>query len=216
MKTKRIAAALLGVLTAVSLCACGNSGSIDDYLQNNDIHLDSSSTDVQEPPVKPENTSSADVSGSDVTTTTTTTTTTAATAAPVNNTLPERFVGSWSVISIYQEAIASDIDIDEALRREQANGISFGTSFFERSGESIYDAHFVVNTSATFEDMERMGISTDPLAGPYGSDAKITSVEIQTADGMSCTTVFLINDTTLIAFGSGMNVYTYEQMTAVG
>ena len=95
-------------------------------------------------------------------------------------------------------------------------GISFGSSSFDRAGESIHGAVFKVNTKATFADMKAFGITTEPLTGPFGSDAKITSVEVCTADGMTCTTVFLINDTTLIAFGSGMNVFTYEMMNAVG
>jgi len=218
MKKNRIMAALLSVLTVASLCACGGNGSIDDYLQNHDVHLETTTTTVPTQPTKQDNTSSSDVSDSDAatTTTTTTTTTTAASEPQLQTVLPEKFIGSWSVISVYQEAIASDITIDEALRRERASGISFGSASFDRSGESIQNARFVVNTYSSYKDMERMGISTKPLMGPYGSDAKITSVEISTDDGMLCTTVFLINDTTLIAFGSGMNVFTYEQMAAVG
>jgi len=221
---KKIIAAVLCLCTAASLCGCGSSGSMDDYLQEHEIVLETSDSDTEVSATEPSQTVSAgdvsgtdvsggDVSGADVTTTTTTT---APTSAQVVTVLPEYFIGTWAVISVYQEAAASDISIDEALRREQMTGISFGSSYFDRSGESINDAVFKINEKATFADMERFGINTQPLVGPYGSDAKIVSVEISTADGLVCTTVFLINDITLIAFGSGMNVFTYELMSAVG
>lgn len=230
MKIRRIAMAALCLLAAVSLCGCGKTGSIDDYLQQHTVELDTSFSDVKTE--SREDTSSSDISGSDVsgsdisgsdvsgsdvsssdvTTTTTTTTTAAATASA----LPEQFIGSWAVIDIYQEAGASDISAEEALRREQMTGISFGSNSFDRSGESVHSASFRINPNATFKDMEGFGISTQPLVGPYGNDAEIIAVEVLTADGMTCTTVFLINDTTLIAFGSGMNVFTYELMNAVG
>ena len=223
MIKKRIICCLLCALTALSLYACGSSGDLETYLQQHNVQLDTSQSDVS----ATEDTSSTDVSGSDVSgsdvsasdaaeATTTTTTKTTSAAAAQTDTLPEQYIGSWEVISIYQEAAASDITADEALRREQLAGISFGSSSFDRSAENIRDAVFSVNTKATYADMEKFGISTQPLTGPFGSDAKITSVEIRTADGMVCTTVFFINDTTLIAFGSGMNVFTYEQMAAVG
>jgi len=222
MFKKRMICALLCGLTAVSLCACGNSGDLESYLQQHNIQLDTSESDVTIPDtssptdVSGSDVSGSDVSGSDAATTTTTTTTTTTAASVQSAALPEQYIGSWEVISIYQEAAASDITAEEALRREQFAGISFGSDSFDRSGESIRDAVFSVNTKATYTDMERFGISTQPLVGPFGRDARITSVEIRTADGMVCTTVFFINDTTLIAFGSGMNVFTYEQMTAVG
>lgn len=222
---RKIAAVVFCAAIAASLAACGGSGSMDDYLQEHEIVLENPSDDqptVPNQPVSGADVSGSDVSGSDVSasdvTTTTTTTTTATTtiAAPVANVLPEYFIGTWAVINVYQEAPASDISLDEALRREQMTGISFGSSYFDRSGESVSGAVFTVNEKATYADMERFGISTKPLIGPYGSDAKIVSVEVSTSDGMTCTTVFLINDMTLIAFGSGMNVFTYELMNAVG
>lgn len=219
--TKRIIAAALGLLCAVSLLGCTDSGSMDDYLQQHKVILETSMSDVKIPetePVSESDVSYTDVSGADVSASDVTTTTTASTTAAekLSGTLPEYFIGTWGVVSVYQEAAASDVSLEEALRREQLNGISFGSSYFDRSVESVNGAVFKVNENATFKDMERFGISTQPLVGPYGNDAKIVSVEVSTADGLVCTTVFLINDLTLIAFGSGMNVYTYEQMNAVG
>ena len=204
MYKKRMISMALCLLVLLSLCSCGES----------DVPTPVPVVSVSD--VSGSDVSGSDVSASDVTTTVPTTTTT--TAAPVaqSSVLPEKYIGGWEVISVYQEAAASDITVDEALRREQLTGISFGSSSFDRSGESIREASFRVNESAKFSDMEAFGISTKPLIGPYGADAKITSVEVSTADGMVCTTLFFINDTTLIAFGSGMNVFTYEQMNAVG
>lgn len=223
MYKKRMISMALCLLVLLSLCSCGNSGDLESYLEQHNVQLETSESDVPTPvpvvsvsDVSGSDVSGSDVSASDVTTTVPTTTTT--TAAPVaqSSVLPEKYIGGWEVISVYQEAAASDITVDEALRREQLTGISFGSSSFDRSGESIREASFRVNESAKFSDMEAFGISTKPLIGPYGADAKITSVEVSTADGMVCTTLFFINDTTLIAFGSGMNVFTYEQMNAVG
>ncbi len=225
MNKKRIICGLLCLLAALSLCGCGKTGDLESYLKQHNIQLDTPGSSVPvsdtDTAVSPSDVSGSDVSGSDISasdaTNTTKTTTTTTTAPDVQTSaLPEQYIGGWEVISIYQEAAASDISADEALRREQLSGISFGSSSFDRNGESIRDAVFRVNEKASFSDMESFGISTKPLMGPYGSDAKITSVEVRTADGMVCTTVFFINDTTLIAFGSGMNVFTYEQMTAVG
>ncbi len=215
---RKITAFSLCLLTVASLGACGGSGSMDDYLQEHDIVLETSDSDLADTqPVSGADVSSSDVSGSDVSASDVTTTTTTTTKpAPAVQALPEYFIGTWAVIDVYQEAAASDISVDEALRREQMTGISFGASSFDRSGESVRDAVFKVNEKASYSDMERFGISTQPLVGPYGADAKIVSVEISTSDGLTCTTVFLINEMTLVAFGSGMNVFTYEMMNAVG
>lgn len=214
---RKITALSLCLLTAASLGACGGSGSMDDYLQSHNVVLETSDSDLPvQQPVSGADVSATDVSGSDVSPSDAPTTTTTTKPAPAVQALPEYFIGTWAVIDVYQEAAASDISVDEALRREQMTGISFGTSSFDRSGESVRDAVFKINEKATYSDMERFGISTQPLVGPYGADAKIVSVEISTSDGLTCTTVFLINEMTLVAFGSGMNVFTYEMMNAVG
>ncbi|MBE6754201.1 MAG: hypothetical protein E7559_07630 [Ruminococcaceae bacterium] len=194
--TKRIAALLMAAALLFCLAACDNSdGDMNQYLENNGIeqNIPVSGTDPGALP-----------GGEEVDT-------------PVyGDELPEVLISTWSVVDIYQYAAASDISEQEAMDREYANGISFGYNCFTRAGDNIQDAVFAINSNASYADMQALGIQTSGLEQLYGQDARITSVGISTAEGSQCTTVFLINDAVLVAFGSGMNVFTYESVEAVG
>lgn len=199
----RIAAVLLAAALLCCLAACDEDGNIADYLQENGIDTSNLT------PEQLEQIGAILISGSDSTADEIDTTV-------AGDTLPEAFICSWEVEGLYQHAVASDITSDEALERERAYGVSFGYNYFSRFGEEITGAVFKVNESAAYDDMSAMGIQTSPLVEKFGADAKITSVVVNTADGSQCTTVFLINDTTLVAFGAGMNVFTYTAMEAMG
>lgn len=193
---KKVMALLMAAALAVCLAAC-DDGDINEYLEDNGIDPSQIEQYTSDADIVPDAPGEVDIQvGGDA--------------------LPETLISSWNVVGIYQYAVASDITEQEALDRERANGVAFGYNYFSRSGEEITGAVFTVNKAATYADMNALGIQTESLVDTYGADASITSVGIATADGSQCTTVFLINDTTLVAFGSGMNVFTYESMEAVG
>lgn len=206
------AAAILIALLLAMLAGCGNDGSLDAYLSEHSLELNSSPSDVT-------TTTSADVSHSDAVSMTDAppaTETTASSTVADQGALPEEFIGSWSVVGIFQEAGASDISTDEALRREKLSGLSFSYNSFIRYDEAVTGAIFKVNKKAAYSDLNALGIQTEPLSGMFGADAQITSIEIRTPDDMPCTTVFLIDGSMMLAFGQGMNVFSYELVEAVG
>ncbi len=192
---KKLVSLLLSVLMLTSLLTftgC-DEGDINDYLIENGINVSVSDIIINE---------NGDNVGDNV--------------SDDGDMLPDAVIGSWTPTAIYQEAAASDITSDTALSLETEHGVSFGYGDFRRYGDELNGASFAINDQASFEDMKALGIQTASLVDKHGSDAKVTAISVYTENGDYCTTAFLINDTTLVAFGAGMNVFTYEKMEAVG
>lgn len=213
---KRIICVILAALMLLSITACKkNDGSLEDYLQNNggasgevDYPVDNP---IDNPVVDPlpddsENGSTAGEEEGDI-----------SNYIPEGgDAIPSAMVGGWSYVEIYQWAQASDITVDEAIEREKNSGVYFGYTAFSRYNEAVSSPLYKTNESATYSDMQAFGIDPTGLTDLFGESPKITSVAVNTEDGITCTTVFLIEDNTLIAFGEGMNVFMYERMESVG
>ena len=213
---KKLLSVLLAVLMLVTITACGkDDGSLESYLENNNLY-----EGIEDYPTAGGENVPGDLPATDDVVD-------GSTANNENLTLedyipeggdaiPESLVGSWSYVEIYQWALASDITVDEAINREKAVGIHFSYITFTRYSETVENPVYSTNTSATYNDMTAFGIDPSGLMELYGENASITSVAVATPDGATCTTVFLINDSVLIAFGEGMNVFMYEAVEAVG
>lgn len=213
---KRIICVILAALMLLSITACKkNDGSLEDYLQNNggasgevDYPVDNP---IDNPVVDPlpddsENGSTAGEEEGDI-----------SNYIPEGgDAIPSAMVGGWSYVEIYQWAQASDITVDEAIEREKNSGVYFGYTAFSRYNEAVSSPLYKTNESATYSDMQAFGIDPTGLTDLFGESPKITAVAVNTEDGITCTTVFLIEDNTLIAFGEGMNVFMYERMESVG
>ena len=130
--------------------------------------------------------------------------------------LPDVMIGTWTPVELYQYSVASDISDEEALQLEIDNGVSFGYSTFSRYGDDLSEAVFHVNEKATYDDISATGIQIESLVDKYGDYPEIVSIEVCDSDGAYCTALFLINNETLISYGAGMNVFSYERMEAVG
>ncbi|MBQ4312579.1 MAG: hypothetical protein IJC18_00070 [Clostridia bacterium] len=137
--------------------------------------------------------------------------------AQFGNVLPEDLICTWEVIDIYQESPISEISADVALDKERKSGMLFGFNTFSRSSDYIEDAVFSINFKATYDEMyQYFGIQTESLSDQYGADAEVISIAVSTSDGMPCTTVYIIDRSVLLAFGAGMNVFTYRMVESVG
>lgn len=207
---KKFLSLLLAALLLFSLAACGdNDGSLEDYLEKNplpdivDLIPDYGSQDSTTSP------SVADTTGGEGDNLD-------SYIPEGGDAIPEKLVGSWSYVEIYQWAQASDITVDEAISREKDCGVHFAYGSFTRYGEVVENPVYKTNAEATYNDMSTFGIDPSALKDMYGSDASVTSVTVYTPEGAACTTVFLINDSLLLAFGEGMNVFMYEAVEAVG
>lgn len=211
---KRFLYFVLAALLVFSLAACDkNDGSLEAYLEQNGLPSDYQLPEnvdqsvianyIAEAASSPSNSDIADPSLSQY-------------IPEGGDAIPEALVGSWSYIEIYQSAHASDITVDEAISREKDCGVQFGYISFSRYGENISYPLYKTNTEATYNDMMQFGIDPSGLKDLFGAEADVTAVTVSTTDGAECTTVFLVNDSTLIAFGQGMNVFMYEAVEAVG
>ena len=137
-------------------------------------------------------------------------------ALPGSDILPDGIVGTWYPTGIYQYAVASDISDAEALEYERQYCLAMSYTAFSRYTDDIATAVYKVNEKASYDDMLAQGIQVDPLTEKYGEYAEITSVRVFDGDGAYCTTVFLIGGETLIGYGAGMNVFSYERLDAEG
>ncbi len=209
---KRFLSVVCAVMLLLSLAACQkDDGSLEAYLQQNGLNGE---YDVPTSPVLPDNITI--ISGSDGSVNVPDDVALSEYIPEGGDAIPESLVGSWSYVEIYQSAHASDITVDEAISRERDCGIQFGYISFSRYGEAISYPLYKTNTEASYDSMSQFGIDPSGLKELFGDDAAVTAVTVATTDGAECTTVFLINDSTLIAFGQGMNVFMYEAVEAVG
>ena len=206
---KKLLCILLSVLMLIAVTACGtDDGSLENYLEQNGLPEDLDHY-----------LSGSDITGGEQTDTSLSGGETGSLDDYIpegGDAIPEVLVGSWSYVEIYQWALASDITVDEAISREKNYGVHFAYGSFSRYGESIENPVYQTNTEATYDDMSAFGIDPSALKDIYGEDASITAVTVCTLEGAACTTVFLVNDSLLIAFGEGMNVFMYEAVEAVG
>ncbi len=209
---RKIICLLMAAMMLFALAACGNDdGSLENYLENNNMQDELDQFPVggsgEDTPPATDDIVDIPTTGSD----------SLEDYIPEGgDAIPEVMVGSWSYVEIYQWALASDITVDEAISREKTWGVHFAYGSFSRYSESIDNPVYKTNTEASFDDMTAFGIDPSGLKDIYGADASVTSVTVHTSDGAACTTVFLINDAVLIAFGEGMNVFMYEAVEAVG
>lgn len=127
--------------------------------------------------------------------------------------LPEALVGSWMAKEVYQDARASDIAPDTGLITESSGGIQIDYISFNHNGNHIENPVYEVTVGADINALTAAGIQPDAFSAADTVD--IASVK-QSADGSPIETVYLVNGTTLLAFGTGGHVYTYEAVEAVG
>lgn len=127
--------------------------------------------------------------------------------------LPETLVGSWIAKEVYQDARASDISPDSGLATESSSGIQIDYVSFNHNGTHIENPVYEVTVGADINALTAAGIQPDAFSS---SDTVDIAAVKQSADGSPIETVYLVNGTTLLAFGSGGHVYTYEAVEAVG
>lgn len=135
---------------------------------------------------------------------------------PDNGTLPERMINVFVCSGIYQQAVPSEIDAERAFAIETVNDIVFGPAYFSSSRYLLELCSFEVNEAAEWDDLRSLGIDVSGLIDRFGGEASICSVRIFSGEGEYKTTVFLIDENTLIAFGEGMHIFEYELVEAVG
>lgn len=130
-----------------------------------------------------------------------------------SDTLPQEIVGSWSVKEVYQEARATDIAPADGLASEALGFIRIDYVAFSHNDTTVDGPIFTVKTGATISDLYAAGIQPDA----FGADTVVDIISVkQSVDGSSLESVYLIDKTTLLAFGAGGHVYTYEAVEAVG
>lgn len=132
------------------------------------------------------------------------------------NVLPDKLNNIFECSALYQQCVPSEVDAEQALAAERVSGVVFGSAYFSSSRYLLEPCHFEVNEAASWDDMRTLGIDVSGLIERFGKEAEICSVRVFSAEDEYKTVVFLIDDSTLIAFGVGMHIFEYELVEAVG
>lgn len=135
--------------------------------------------------------------------------------------LPENSVGSWEIpedAHVLQSPRGSDISEDEALKAESGVELMLAYDCFRTSGTSdIISPCYKVTENCGTSALDNAGIQSEGILEGFGSDAAITKIEVYNNDGKTLVdTVFLINDTYLIYYGTGNFVFAAVKIEAVG
>lgn len=127
--------------------------------------------------------------------------------------LPEAVVGTWSVKEVYQEARATDISPADGLTSESLAVLRIDYVNFSHNDNTVDQPIFDVTENAGINALYSAGIQPDA----FSADSVVDVISIkQASDGSTIETLYLVDGTTLLAFGSGGHIYTYEAVEAVG
>ncbi len=135
--------------------------------------------------------------------------------------LPDNCVGSWEIAQnahVIQSPRHTEISEAEAIQAELDAGILLAYDSF-RTGRisDVLSPCYKVQENCTPDVLDDVGIQSEGVLEEFGNDASITKIDVYNNDGKTLAdTVFLINDTYLVYYGTGNFVFAATKVEAVG
>lgn len=135
--------------------------------------------------------------------------------------LPENAVGSWEVTAdshVLQSPRNGDMSETDALNAESQSEVMLAYDSFKTGGISeVNSPCYKVTENCQPNVLDSVGIQSDGIWDEFGGDVSITKIEVYNNDGKTLAdTVFLINDTYLVYYGTGNFVFAAVKIEAVG
>ena len=136
--------------------------------------------------------------------------------------LPESCVGSWAIAKkahIIQSPRNTDMSEKEAVKQEyNSEGVLLAYDCYKTSRVgSVFSPFYKVQDKCSPDLMDAVGMQSDGILDEFGKDAAITRIEVYDQSGANLyDTIFVINDTHLIYYGTGNFVFDATKVEAVG
>lgn len=135
--------------------------------------------------------------------------------------LPESSVGSWQITDdaqVLQSPRNPEISEEDAIKEELDADILLAYDCF-RTGRisDVMSPCYKVKTDCKPSVLDDAGIQSDGILEEFGEDASIVKIDVYGQDGKTLAdTVFIINETNLIYYGTGNFVFAATKVEAVG
>lgn len=135
--------------------------------------------------------------------------------------LPESSVGSWQITEdahVLQSPRNPEISEDEAIKAEYDADILLAYDCF-RTGRisDVMSPCYKVKTDCKPSVLDDAGIQSDGILEEFGEDVSIVKIDVYEQDGKTLAdTVFIINETNLVYYGTGNFVFAATKVEAVG
>lgn len=135
--------------------------------------------------------------------------------------LPESSVGSWQITEdahVLQSPRNSEISEEDAIKAEYDADIMLAYDCF-RTGRisDVISPCYKVETGCKASVLDEAGIQSDGVLEEFGEDASIVKIDVYEQDGKTLAdTVFIINETNLVYYGTGNFVFAATKVEAVG
>lgn len=135
--------------------------------------------------------------------------------------LPENAVGSWEIAAdahVLQSPRNSEMSDTDALKTESQSEVMLAYDSFKTGRASeVNSPCYKVTENCQPNVLDSVGIQSDGILDEFGGDVSITKIEVYNNDGNTLAdTVFLINDTYLVYYGTGNFVFAAVKIEAVG
>lgn len=135
--------------------------------------------------------------------------------------LPESSVGSWEITEdahVLQSPRNTEISEEDAIKAEHDADIMLAYDCF-RTGRisDVMSPCYKVETDCKPSVLDDAGIQSDGILEEFGEDASIVKIDVYEQDGKTLAdTVFIINETNLVYYGTGNFVFAAVKVEAVG
>lgn len=135
--------------------------------------------------------------------------------------LPENSVGSWQIAAdahVLQSPRNTEISEADAIKAESESEILLAYDSFRTGRVSdVLSPCYKVTQNCKPSVLDDAGIQSEGILEEFGDDASITKIDVYNKDGKTLAdTVFLINDTYLVYYGTGNFVFAATKIEAVG
>lgn len=135
--------------------------------------------------------------------------------------LPENAVGSWEIAEnahVLQSPRNSEMSEADAIKAESEAEVMLAYDSFKTGRVAdVLSPCYKVTENCELSALDDMGIQSEGILEEFGENISITRIEVYNKDGKTLAdTVFLINDTYLVYYGTSNFVFAATKIEAVG
>ncbi len=138
-----------------------------------------------------------------------------------SNYLPDDSVGFWELVEsnqVLQSPRTTDTTQEEAIAAEIESGVTLAYDcYISNRVSEIISPYYVVTENCGWSELDSEGMQSDGIMETFGEDASIVKIQVYDETGENLAdTIFIINETDMIYYGTGNFVFHAQKVEALG